>query len=184
MSMLRLRSGSLLLSLSLPVPERTGPPGTAGTVTGEFVAADPAQCVSDTPQITDVICTDECCGRPEEWVSLALRRWPGAMVAAAHGDGRGCVARVRGRPSLAFLVRGYEEIEASPALLCASLAYGWLTAGCPVIVSENACLAVQADTAGRPTGWSGIPGAGTRLSFRMCYQDADPMSLSSPRAAS
>jgi hypothetical protein len=184
MSMLRLRSGPLLLSLSLAVPGRTGASGIAGTVAGEFVAVDPARCAPVMPQFADVICADECRGGPEEWVSWALRRWPGAMVAAAHGGGRDCVAGIRGQPSLTFRVRGYEELAASPALLCASFAYGWLTAGCPVTRPENARLVVEADMAGRPAGWSGIPGAGTRLSFRMSYPDVGPVSPSSPKAAS
>ena len=182
--MLLLRSGSLLLSLSLPAPGRAGPPGMAGTVTGEFVAADPAQCAPGMPQIADVICADERRGKPGEWVSWALRRWPGAMVASAHGGERDCVAAVRGRPPLAFRVRGGEELQASPALLCASFAYGWLTVGCPATAPENACLAVETDTAGRPVEWSGIPGAGTRLSFRMSYSGAGSVPPSSPRAAS
>jgi hypothetical protein len=184
MSMLRLRSGSLLLSLSPPTSGWTGLPGMATTVAGEFMAADPAQCAPGMPQIADVICADECRDRPGEWASWALRRWPGAMVAAAHGDGRACVAGVRGQPPLVFRVRGCEDLAASPALLCASFAYGWLTAGCPVTVPENSCLAVEADTAGRPAVWSGIPGTGTRLSFRMSYSDAGLVSPSSPRAAS
>jgi hypothetical protein len=182
--MLRLRSGSLLLSLSLPMPGRTGAPGMAGMGTGEFMAADPARCAPGMSQIADVICADEDRGWPEGWVSWALRRWPGAMVAAVDDGGRTCVAGVRGRPPLTFLVRGCEDLKMSPALLCASFAYGWLTTGCPATVPANACLAVEADTAGRPAGWSGIPGAGTRLSFRMSYPGVGPVSPSSPKAAS
>jgi hypothetical protein len=184
MSILCLRSGPLLLSLSLATPGWTGTSGIAGTVAGEFVAVDPARCAPGMPQVADVICADECRGRPEEWVSWALRRWPGAMAAAVGGGGRACVAGVRGRPPLTFRVREYRELEASPALICASFAYGWVAMGCPATVPENACLAVEADTAGHPARWSGIPGAGTRLSFRMSYPDVGPVSPSAPKAAS
>jgi hypothetical protein len=174
-SMLRLRCGSPLASLSLATPGRirARAGGLTDMVTGEFVAADPAECSPGMLQIADVICTGGDRGKAQEWVSSALCRCPGGMV-VAHGSASDCVVGVRGQPPFFFRAHVLGDLAMYPALLCASFAYGWLAAGWPITVRENADLELAADVEGPAARWRDVPGRGILLSFGISYPGNDP----------
>jgi hypothetical protein len=94
------------------------------------VAAD----VMDSPHravlIADVVLCRDGRSRPDEWVSHALRTWPGSMVAATWVDNLGVVAGVRheDRP-VAFRADAPRGQTVRALLPCALAAYGWVMAG-------------------------------------------------------
>lgn len=93
----------------------------------DFVIADAQASPAALVRIADVICLAGECACPRSWVSEALRRWPGCLVAVARAGERDCVAAGRGQPPVLLAVRAGSDGDR--VLGCAVAAYWWIVSG-------------------------------------------------------
>ncbi|MGH3171726.1 MAG: hypothetical protein ACRDN0_38435 [Trebonia sp.] len=96
----------------------------------DFVIADVGLSPLRMLRIADVVCRTSGCACPGRWVSEALTRWPGSLVAVARAGDHACVAGARGQEPVT--VRVCVGDAESPVLSCASVAYWWTVSGRPL----------------------------------------------------
>jgi hypothetical protein len=112
-------------------------------IVSECLAAD----VADSPQrmllVADVILRCHSCQSPREWVSGALRRWPGSVVAATLAGDVGFIVGARGDTGTVVFLADVPPARAACMLpLCALAAYGCVMAGRRLVAVERITIGV------------------------------------------
>jgi hypothetical protein len=104
----------------------------------ECVAVDVADSSQRVLLVADVILCRDSCRSPVGWVTGALQRWPGSLVAVACVGDVGFAVAARGETgTVVFLADAPPGRVACLLPLCALAAYGCVMAGRPLAAVER-----------------------------------------------
>lgn len=172
-------AGSFATAEWWPHPVGPADPLPASEVTSDFLAA-----VEDRKHggcdIADVIVggLDHRSAGDGTWPERVLRRYPGCAVAAIGLGAAECLVAVRGGCPVKFVIDARTEEPGLHALVCGSVAHGWLCTGRQLAGLESAVLRICVSATGGRWDYPVQSGA-LSCSLRMtCRPSAEPQPAS------